>query len=182
MGRTLAKSISYLCTESQSDLRTFIRNDRLSYYHAEDMDPTTRTTWTISQLARDAGVNVETIRYYERTGVLRQPRKPARGWRQYDAHALRRIRFIKRGQELGFTLAEIKELLTLRGSTSPRTCESVSKKAGAKLRQIEAKVADLLAMKDVLAALAAACPEDGVGARCPILDALDPDGESLLLE
>jgi MerR family mercuric resistance operon transcriptional regulator len=157
-------------------------NSPVPYYDTEHMPGAEPRTWTISQLAHDAGVNVETVRYYERIGLLRQPRKPSRGWRQYDREALRRIRFIKRGQELGFTLVEIQELLTLRGSSSPRTCESVSKKAGTKIEQIEAKVADLLAMRDVLAGLAAACPEDGAGAKCPILDALYPDGESRPLE
>ncbi len=131
-------------------------------------------TWTISQVARGAGVNVETIRYYERIGILRQPPKPTQGWRKYDDDALRRIRFVKRAQELGFTLAEVKELLTLRGSSSPRTCERVGRKARGKVDQIDAKVRDLLAMKKVISELAASCPEDGSPGHCPILDALDP--------
>lgn len=133
------------------------------------------TGMTISELARDAAVGVETIRYYERIGLLRQPRKPARGWRRYDADALRRVRFIKRAQELGFTLAEIEQIMALRGSNSPRTCARVSAKALAKIEQIDAKIEDLLAMKAILTDLASACPEDGVGASCPILDVLDRD-------
>jgi Hg(II)-responsive transcriptional regulator len=132
-------------------------------------------TWTISELARDAGVNVETVRYYERIGLLRQPRKPGRGWRRYDELGLRRIRFIKRAQELGFTLAEVKELLSLRSSTNSRTCERVSRKARTKLDEIEGKIRDLLAMKLALTELAAACPQDGAGDACPLLGALDSE-------
>jgi Hg(II)-responsive transcriptional regulator len=132
-------------------------------------------TWSISELAHDAGVNVETVRYYERIGLLRQPRKPGRGWRRYDQGSLRRIRFIKRAQELGFTLAEVKELLSLRSSTNPRTCERVSRKARSKVDEIDAKVRDLLAMKQALTELAAACPRDGAGDACPLLKALDPE-------
>jgi len=129
--------------------------------------------WSISQLARDAGVNLETIRYYERIGMLRQPRKPSRGWRQYDEDALRRIQFIKRCQELGFTLAEVRELLELRSSKSPRTCKRVRTKAANKLEQIDGKIRDLVAVRKALSELAQACPEDGSGAQCPILDALE---------
>lgn len=130
-------------------------------------------TWTISELARDAGVNVETVRYYERIGLLRQPRKLGRGWRRYDQDSLRRIRFIKRSQELGFTLAEVNELLSLRASKSPRTCERVGRTALAKVDEIDAKLQDLLAMKQVLMELAATCPLDGAGDACPLLNALD---------
>ena len=129
---------------------------------------------TISQLARDAGVNVETIRYYERIGLLRQPRKPARGWRRYDEGARRRLRFVRRAQRLGFTLDEIKQLLSLRESASSRTCDRVSRKAKAKLEEIEARIRDLQAMREVLERLAAACPKEGARA-CPILDALEVD-------
>ncbi len=83
------------------------------------MDTEPATTWSISQLAQNAGVNVETVRYYERIGLVQKPRKPSRGWRQYDSQALRRIRFIKRTQELGFTLAEVKELLARTGVDEP---------------------------------------------------------------
>ena len=129
-------------------------------------------SFTISQLAQGVGVNVETIRYYERIGLLRQPRKPARGWRRYDEGSLRRLQFIRRAQRLGFTLDEIKELLSLRESASPRTCDRVSRKAKTKLEEIEAKISDLQAMWEVLEQLAAACPKEDARA-CPILDALD---------
>ena len=130
-------------------------------------------TWTISRLARDAGVNVETIRYYERVGLLRQPRKPAEGWRRYDEESLLRIRFIKRGQQLGFSLAEVKVLLGLRGSDSPRTCARVSQRAIEKLAEIDAKIRDLQAMRDVLAGLTETCAGVGTGDACPMLRALE---------
>jgi MerR family mercuric resistance operon transcriptional regulator len=127
---------------------------------------------TISDLARDADVNVETIRYYERIGLLRQPPKPARGWRRYEDSALHRILFVKRAQHLGFTLAEIQELLGLRTSNSPRTCARVAKKTSVKLELIDEKIRDLKAMRSVLADLVSSCPGDADGERCPILRSL----------
>ena len=128
---------------------------------------------TISALAREAGVNVETIRYYERIGLLPRPAKPAGGRRRYGEDAARRLAFVKRAQQLGFTLAEIRELLSLRQSISPGACARVSKKAAAKLEQIQAKIRDLEAMCAVLAELQATCPGEAPAQQCPILSALD---------
>lgn len=128
---------------------------------------------TIGDLARQADVNVETIRYYESIGLIRQPAKPARGWRRYDDEAVVRLRFVKRAQQLGFALAEIKSLLRLRASDNPRTCSSVSKRAEQKLTEIDAKIRDLQAMRNVLVDLSKACPGDGPGDKCPILRALE---------
>ena len=127
----------------------------------------------ISEVAQAAGVGVETIRYYERRGLIRQPPKPARGWRRYDEGVVRRVQFVKRAQELGFTLDDIEELLRLRTTKSPRTCARVSVKARAKIDEIDAKIRDLASIREVLSALAEACPGDGEGENCPILDALD---------
>jgi Hg(II)-responsive transcriptional regulator len=128
---------------------------------------------TISHLARSAGVNVETIRYYERRGILRQPSKPPRGWRTYDDDALRVVRFVKRAQMLGFTLEEIEQLLELRRSASPRTCARVSEGAQRKIVEIDAKLQDLTAMRRVLEDLAKTCHKSEGSERCPILDAFD---------
>lgn len=128
---------------------------------------------TIGDLAREADVNVETIRYYESIGVLRQPAKPTRGWRRYGPDAVQRLRFVKRAQQLGFTLAEIKTLLRLRASENPRTCASVARRAQDKLMEIDAKIRDLQAMRTVLVELADACPGDGPGEACPMLTALE---------
>src|SRR5688572_16231837 len=129
---------------------------------------------TISNLAKTAGVNVETIRYYERRGILRQPSKPSRGWRVYEDDALRVVRFVKRAQTLGFTLDEIEQMLKLRRSESPRTCARVSERAHQKIAEIDAKLRDLTAMRTVLQDLAKTC-HAAAGERCPILDAFDRD-------
>ncbi len=133
-------------------------------------------TRTIGKLASRVGVNVETIRYYHRRGLLKQPRKPAVGARHYDDEALRIVQFIKQSQGLGFSLDEIKELLSLRRSTSAAVCARVHSKAKAKVVQIDEKIRALQRMRDVLVELTDVCPLDGVE-RCSILRALDVGDE-----
>ncbi len=128
---------------------------------------------TIGDLAREADVNVETIRYYESIGLIRQPPKPARGWRRYGEEAVSRLRFVKRSQQLGFTLAEIKALLRMKVSDNPRTCSRVATRATAKVEEIDAKIQDLQRMRTVLVELARACPGEGTGDRCPMLRSLE---------
>jgi DNA-binding transcriptional MerR regulator len=133
---------------------------------------------TIGQLAEEAGVNVETVRYYERRGLLRQPRTP-RGWRRYDDEALRTLRFIRRAQGLGFTLAEVEGLLALRTSSSPRVCARVRAAAEARVADIDARLRDLGALREALVTMMQCCPVDGASEACPILRALDaPRGDS----
>jgi MerR family copper efflux transcriptional regulator len=123
-------------------------------------------------LARQGGVNLETIRYYERRGLLpRPPRTPA-GYRAFDGEAVRRIRFIKQAQALGFSLEEIRELLGLRVDPR-RSCGDVRRRAEAKLADIEAKIRNLRAMKKTLARFIAACSGSGPVGGCPILEALE---------
>lgn len=129
--------------------------------------------FTIGDLAREGDVNIETIRYYERIGLIRQPPKPPRGWRRYGSDAAQRLRFIKRAQQLGFSLDEIKTLLRLRTSDSPRTCASVARRAREKLDEIDAKIHDLQSMRAVLVGLTEACPGEGTGDKCPMLSALE---------
>ena len=124
------------------------------------------------ELARESRVNVETVRYYERRGLLPHPPRGAGGFRQYAPDAVRRIRFIKRAQELGFTLKEIAELLSLRVEPDT-TCATVKQRAGAKIRQIEAKVRELEGMKLALQKLRATCREAAPVSQCPLLDALE---------
>ena len=133
-----------------------------------DMDTSSRT---IGALAREAGVHVETVRYYERRGLLKQPRRST-GWRRYDDDALRTLQFVKRSQELGFSLAEVEELLSLRSSSSVRTCNRVRARAEEKLIDIDAKIRDLTAIRRTLESLTGACPGDGPAGACPILDAI----------
>ena len=140
-------------------------------YGATIMDM--RETRTIGMLAADAEVNVETIRYYHRRGLLRQPRRPAGGPRHYDDDALRVVLFIKQAQGLGFSLDEIDELLSLRVSTSSAVCTRVRGKATKKLAEIDEKIAALQRMRTILAELTSVCPGEGPAERCSILRALD---------
>jgi len=129
---------------------------------------------TISQAARLAGVGVETVRFYEREGLLDQPARPDSGYRQYTPDVVKRIQFIRRAKELGFSLKEIHELLTLR--VEPKSsCADVKRQAEAKMDEIERKIEDLLRMKRALGQVAERCSGNGPRESCPILDALERD-------
>jgi len=134
---------------------------------------------TISGLAEAANVNVETVRYYERRGLIRQPKKPVQGWRRYDEQVLRTLRFVKRAQDLGFSLDDIETLMKLRATDSPWACTRVRAKAREKLEEVEAKIRDLVAIRDVLSSVAEACPGEGPGSICPILDVMDVIDEQI---
>ena len=127
---------------------------------------------SIGQVARCACVGVETVRFYEREGLLEEPVRRASGYRQYSQEAVTRIRFIKRAQQLGFSLKEIAELLTLRvdGKTS---CEQVKERAAAKLAEVEQKMVELQRMRQALLQVASLCEGEGPNRRCPMLDALE---------
>src|SRR5581483_8920968 len=101
---------------------------------------------TAGTVARRAGVGVETVRFYEKNGLLEEPARRPSGYRAYDEGTVHRLRFIRRAKELGFTLSEIKELLSLRCSERP--CDDVQSRAEAKVAEIEEKVALLLRMKE----------------------------------
>jgi len=131
-----------------------------------------RQDLTIGRLAALAGVNVETIRYYQRRGLLDKPRKPLGGYRHYPAGTAKRVRFIKRAQALGFTLEEIASLLQLEGADC---CAGTRKAAAHKVASIERKLVDLVAMRDALAALVRQCDTGQAEPRCPIIDALRRD-------
>ncbi len=127
-----------------------------------------------SELAKRGGVNLETIRYYERVGLLPKPPRSAAGYRQFSAESVRRVRFIKRAQEMGFSLKQIKELLALRialGSTRA----DVRKRAESKIIDIEEKVQHLRAMKKALVRLTESCCGSGPASDCPILESLSLD-------
>lgn len=129
---------------------------------------------TIGRLAEGAGVNVETIRYYERRGLLPEPHRTESGYRQYSPDAVRRIRFIKRAQALGFTLDEIAELLRLR--VAPGTnCNAVEARAKQAIARINAKVVELERMRLPLRRLVRACRRRQPSDECPILGTLDEE-------
>ena len=133
-----------------------------------------RADLTIGMAAREAGVGVETIRFYERQRLVRQPPKPAgSGMRHYPAETIERIRFIKEAQELGFSLREIRELLALRAD--PDTdCAEVQKQATTKLVEVQRKIQRLHDIGVALERLIAACPGQGGLQGCSIMDALTP--------
>jgi Hg(II)-responsive transcriptional regulator len=134
-----------------------------------------RETLRTGEVAAQAGVNVQTLRYYERRGLLKEPVRRASGYREYPADAVRLIRFIKRAQEIGFTLSEIEDLLRLRDDQDS-ACAEVRSAAEAKIEDIEQKIRHLRAMKRALGVLVASCATEGSPRHCPILEALD-DGK-----
>jgi MerR family copper efflux transcriptional regulator len=127
---------------------------------------------TIGKLALEAGVNVETIRYYQRRRLLSKPQRPAAGFRSYTEQDLQRIRFIKRAQELGFSLKEIQELLNLRVD-SRSACAQVESKADRKIQDIDGKIKSLKQIRGALLKLKNSCQSTAPLAGCPVLEALE---------
>lgn len=130
----------------------------------------------IGEVAQRAGVNIDTVRYYERAGLLPAPARRPSGYRAYDFGAVRRLRFIRRAKTLGFTLTEIDELLSL---SSRRDVRAVKRAAQAKLAMVEARLAELARIRDALAELVEHCPGHGRAEDCPILNALNQDPEPM---
>jgi Hg(II)-responsive transcriptional regulator len=127
---------------------------------------------TAGMVARRAGVGVETVRFYEKNGLLEEPARRVSGYREYDEQTVNRLRFIQRAKDIGFTLSEIKDLLSLR-SSSDQPCDHMRERAEAKIREIKEKVALLLRMKQVLGRLVSSCGKQEDSNGCPILEALD---------
>ena len=129
-------------------------------------------TLSIGQVARQAGVEVETIRFYEREGLLEEPPRRVSGYRQYSEQVVTRLRFIKRAQQLGFSLKEISELLLLRVDAQT-SCDEVKQRTEVKLAEVERKMVELRRMRQALLQVASLCTGQGPGSRCPMLDALE---------
>ncbi|MBV6418418.1 MAG: Mercuric resistance operon regulatory protein [Steroidobacteraceae bacterium] len=125
----------------------------------------------IGELAKSTGVPIDTVRYYERHGILPTPRRRPSGYRSYDEGDRARLRFIRRAKALGFTLEEIRDLLALTARRG-RNMAGVKRAASGKLADVEHKLADLVRVRDGLRALVDACPGHGDLAQCPILAAL----------
>lgn len=127
---------------------------------------------TIGKVAKEACVGVETIRFYERKGLIDKPPTKESGYRQYSADIVKRIKFIKRAKELGFSLKEIHELLWLRMEPGA-TCADVRSRAKDKIADVERRIEELSMIKKALDRLAASCKGRGPTSECPILDDLD---------
>ena len=125
----------------------------------------------IGAAAEQAGVNVQTLRYYERRGLLPRPPRRTSGYREFPDEAVRVVRFVKRAQDLGFTLDEIEELLKLRNDKR-RDRGRIRTIAGKRVREIERKIGALQAMKQALSHLIHCC-EEGATLDCPIIEALE---------
>ncbi len=127
---------------------------------------------TIGQLAKAVGVNVQTVRYYERRRLLSPSDRKPSGYRLYGDEALKRLRFIKNAQALGFTLREIADLLSLRVTSTAR-CGDIQRKAQSKLIHVKGKVRDLQALARALEGLIRSCRAGQPTDRCPILKGLE---------
>ena len=135
-------------------------------------------TLTIGQVAREAGIGVETVRYYEREGLLPPPPRSASGYRHYPMDSVRRLAFIRHAKALGFSLADIRELLSLNadGGASSRAVKQLAEQ---RLADIDDKIAALTRMREALAHLTDQCPGDVPRSECPILDALSEPADSM---
>ena len=132
-------------------------------------------SFTIGRAAKATGISVETIRFYERRGLISQPIRPKGGGaRDYDDEAVARLRFIRQAKDIGFSLAEVAELLALRDDSSAG-CASVRARAISKRREIADKLEKLKEMRDSLDGLIAACPGKGQLSECTILEAIESD-------
>ena len=127
---------------------------------------------TIGKVAHSAGLAIDTVRYYEREGLLEKPARSASGYRHYRPDVIARLRFIRQAKDLGFSLSEIKELLALRVAPG-KSCADVRARARQKIADVEQRIAQLDRVKGALVKLAAACSGRGPTSECPILEALE---------
>jgi MerR family mercuric resistance operon transcriptional regulator len=139
------------------------------------LKPITKNSITVGQLAQTAAVNVETIRYYQRIGLLPLPKRDYGSIRRYSANDLKRVRFIRRAQALGFSLDEVALLL---GLSDGKHCAETKALAERKLAMVEEKITDLAAIQNALKGLVTQCSKGSRGCGCPIIDALAAEGET----
>lgn len=122
----------------------------------------------IGEIAKRSGIGIETIRYYEREGLLQEPERRPSGYRQYDESIIERLEYIMRAKELGFTLAEVRELLELSFSTHSH-CDHIRQRADAKITDIEAKIRRLQQMKRSLGKIVQRCQAENSPETCPLV-------------
>lgn len=135
---------------------------------------TPTSSFTIGTVAKRVGVGIDTIRFYEREGLLPEPERRASGYRSYGEGTVAQLRFIRRAKHLGFTLEEIRELLAL-SADRQRGVKAVKKRAQARLAAIEQRIVELERVRDGLAQLVESCPGHGAPEQCPILRALSDE-------
>ena len=126
---------------------------------------------TIGKLAAAAGVGVETVRFYERKGLIQRPARPSSGFRVYSQEAIAKLAFVREAQQVGFTLREIRDLLALRANLAT-DCAAVRGRAAAKLAQLETRIAQFVRISATLRNLLSACPGRGELDKCSIVEAL----------
>lgn len=131
---------------------------------------------TRKQVADNAGVTIEAVRFYEKEGLIEEPPRTESNYRKYPDDTVARIRFIKRAQNLGFSLPEIRELLSLRLDPHTKAAD-IRLRSQNKIRDIEEKIQTLQAMKQALQKITDACHGDGPASECPILEALEQEGK-----
>ncbi|MGH9076474.1 MAG: MerR family DNA-binding protein [Acidimicrobiales bacterium] len=127
-----------------------------------------------AEVASEAGVNVQTLRYYERRGLLAEPERLDSGYRAYGPEAVRVVKFVKRAQGLGFTLEEIESLLVLAGG-GPASCDAARGLAEEKIARLEEKIASLMTMRDSLRQLTETCTRPRSRRECPLLHAIEDE-------
>lgn len=132
----------------------------------------------IGQVARQAGVSVEAIRFYESQALIPEPPRTASGYRQYPAETIQRVRFIQRAKELGYSLVDIRTLLKLRNDPNT-TCADIKAQALQKIADVDEKTLDLARIRHALTDLVAQCNAEADLSECPILDALDEKDERI---
>ena len=128
-------------------------------------------TFLTGQIAKKADVNVETLRFYEKKGLIPEPMRTVAGYRQYPEETIHRIQFIKNAQKLGFTLKEIRELLSITLVTE-KQCQQVKGEIDHKLMEVDEKIEKLQKISDALKSLRTKCDEGGIDGNCPILKLL----------
>lgn len=135
-------------------------------------------TLSIGQLAKEASVTVETLRFYEKRGLIAPPRRSESGYRQYPPDSIKRVRFIQHAKEVGFTLKDIGELLALR-QESGTSCADIKARATRKIEQVDQKLHELQRIRAALQRLADKCSGSGSLSECPILEELEMDEDEL---
>ena len=149
--------------------KIFDRNGIIDWQEGSIME---KKYFTIGKLARATGVHIETIRFYERKGLIPPPRRRESGYREYTVDDIRRLKFIQRAKMLGFSLREIQELLELRVDEET-TCDAVRQRAELKIADVDARIQELQRIRQALKILVQSCYGKGPEGECPILHALE---------